>query len=126
MAKNVLDDVPPADAMERTSRRGSAGRMSPSARRRVRRTAAQRMRSAARWRTLVAATTSIMRPLQEDAIDSIPAEIGKQAAQARLRAFEVQIVPKARLGAGSLDTRLVGVELPRMKIEHRRLAGRPR
>src|SRR5437867_3574017 len=50
-------------------------------------------------------------------VDPIPSEITEQSAQLRLHALQVNVVPEASFRADAFDPRLVGVDLPRMKIE---------
>ena len=64
--------------------------------------------------------------LQEHAVDAVPAEVAQQPAQPVLGVVEVQVVAEARLHAGALHARLLGIELPRMEVEDRRLLRPPR
>src|SRR4029079_5463230 len=72
-------------------------------------------------RSLLSAQAPSRVAIEKHPVDAIPLEIREQATQSRTRALEVHVMAKSGFRAQTLEARLVGVELPRVEVEHRRL-----
>ena len=56
--------------------------------------------------------------IRDDSLNGVKAEISKQLPESGLRMFEIVVMPESTQPA-RWKTRLIGVDLPRVKVEHR-------
>ena len=100
MAKHILDDLAPPDAVEESRLRTSCRRTVPIAARPRERTRARRCAPPlADRRPTAARRYPSSGTVEKNTVDAIPSEVRHQAAQSRLHALEVEVVAKSRLRA---------------------------